>query len=248
MGEQQHKSGIAIMEEKAMATIHANRQQSGVLRYVEMHLDNITEIERLNDLAQISIWGSQGRNIVDKNGSLMANKELPIRGALEVMREEPMTFNGRPQAERDQAAQAREDKAQTYERTILDLVDKGYPLSHAKALVDYRNAFTPSIGIPRRQDLPAKEDMPRDHLIDSEVPDNVTYVNFRKGEKPADIDDQTYGLLGDFMTLSRENMVSRYGENWPAIGSLVVIDVPYEMMDPKSGTEPLEEVSLLSRQ
>jgi hypothetical protein len=91
-------------------------------------------IESLNDAAEMRIFGSRGRDVVNPStGELVVNSarnEKPLPGRMDRMRSgKDARFALMSTTERDAAAQA-------YEADIIDMTDRGLSLSQAEVLAD----------------------------------------------------------------------------------------------------------------
>jgi len=110
------------------------------------------EVRALNDKAQLEIFGSQGGTWVDpKSGKVIADKDHPLKGKIETIREsglfgfhvsgefantaEEKNFN---YGAYDEKAQENENAAQKYEAQVHELLDAGYELSQVKLIMDMR--------------------------------------------------------------------------------------------------------------
>ena len=136
MSEMSHsQQGIRTMEANAASNIAASQETEAYAMdstFDQEALDSrkaSPEISVLNDMAQIEIWGTNGKTegFVDP----ITGKPLtaPIKGVLEEIRENRRY--GTTEAEREM-------KASDVETEIVGLVDEGFELSQAKLIWDMR--------------------------------------------------------------------------------------------------------------
>ncbi|MEK7059767.1 MAG: hypothetical protein AAB971_03355 [Patescibacteria group bacterium] len=215
-------------------------------------------LARLNDYAEIAIWGSNGRNVFtfgypNRGDLIVATEQQPLVGILDVLRTtEPYEMHEKPQEERDEAAKARVEKADGYEARILALIeDHDFELIVAKNIVDSEIPDMPQPKFPYWVSLQAELRAKRKvrylanggelPFEDADVDENVGSVVYRRGQLDDSTDEHEYSLSAKVMHIPRENLLQVYGPDWPRL-QLKMGSVGYDIEDfegmPEDGFEP----------
>lgn len=210
-------------------------------------------LARLNDYAEIMIWGSNGRNVYtfdnpNNNFLLLATKDNPMKGILELVQEEPPSLRDKSQTERDQATKERAQIAETYESGILAFVESGKELIEAKENMD---KMIKGLPLPRRPHrvLLQKELREKRRAIylanggelpfeDSDLSEEIKFVNYQKAPKPEDVDASEYDLIPEWSSFMRSNVLDAFGDEWLKKDmESGLIGVTYRIHDVNDGTK-----------
>lgn len=118
-------TGHAKMAAAAEKTIKANERKARIEAR-----KNSAEAARLDDTAELEIFGNRGRTYLNSDGNVLADKNNPYKGRIETIRDDRSGGKTR-QADRDMAAD-------DYKTEVLGLTDEGFNLCQAKLIMDLR--------------------------------------------------------------------------------------------------------------
>lgn len=147
-GFQQFEASVAKIDAR-LQSAHENQAWNEAYRARR----NSAEVAELNDIAQVEVFGSEGRTVTRPGtGEVIADKDHVILGAIETIRNADET---------GKKLKDREADAQKYEDETLGLVDEGFELCQAKLIMDARGE--------REAIESAKEESGKDRQFDTDV-------------------------------------------------------------------------------